>query len=93
MTRSQEKRFKRQCAACRQMRERDELFRVVKVKGEAPVFDPEGKIPGRGAYICRDPQCVRQAEKKRVLSRSLHCAVPEDIYSQIREACEGEAGL
>ncbi len=87
MTLSQEKRFKRQCAVCRQMRAREDLFRVVKTK-EGPAFDPEGKIQGRGAYICRDPQCVGDAEKKRALSRSLHCPVPEEVYSQIREAWE-----
>ena len=42
----------RMCVVCRQMKEKSELLRVTKNGGEFSV-DVSGKLPGRGAYICK----------------------------------------
>jgi predicted RNA-binding protein YlxR (DUF448 family) len=45
------------------------------------VIDPEGKLPGRGAYLCRDGSdgprrgCLERALKRGSIGRALHCAV------------------
>lgn len=54
----------RQCAACRRMFPKSELLRVAVEKGGEPVVDMTGKMPGRGAYLCRSKKCLQDAEKK-----------------------------
>jgi hypothetical protein len=49
-------------------------------------LDLTGKKPGRGAYICRDAACLKQARKARRLERAFACAIPDAVY----EAMEGE---
>lgn len=75
----------RQCIACREMKEKRSMLRVVR--------DPEGKIfldfsskaSGRGAYICNDPECVKKLCKAKILNKVFGCAVDEEVYSRISE--------
>ena len=78
------------------MKPKKELVRIVKApekpdeSGSPPPpaieLDLTGKKPGRGAYICRDPECLRLARKARRLERAFSCKIPEEIYQRI----EGE---
>lgn len=48
----------RSCLGCRRPQPREALIRIVRgPQGEA-VFDPEGRLPGRGTYVCPSPSCV-----------------------------------
>jgi predicted RNA-binding protein YlxR (DUF448 family) len=48
----------RTCLGCRHPQGRDGLIRIVRgPEGEA-VFDPDGRLPGRGSYVCPTPACV-----------------------------------
>lgn len=75
----------RQCAACRCMFPKSELLRVAVEKGGEPVIDMTGKMPGRGAYICRSMKCLREAERKKTLSKSLHCSVSPSVYRELEQ--------
>ena len=47
----------RTCVACREVKSKRELIRLVcNVDGNVQV-DTSGKKPGRGAYLCRMPEC------------------------------------
>ena len=47
----------RTCVACREVKSKQELIRLVcNVDGSVQV-DTSGKKPGRGAYLCRAPEC------------------------------------
>ena len=61
----------RMCVACRNMREKNKLMRLVKTSDETVVFDESGKAAGRGAYICRCRECVERAKKTRAIDRAL----------------------
>lgn len=76
----------RMCVACREMRPQNELIRVVRdnVSGEIRL-DTDKKLFGRGAYICKNAECVRLAVKKRGLERYFKCAVPHEIYTEAEE--------
>ena len=76
----------RMCIACREMRAKKELMRVVRTQEGILAFDATGKLNGRGAYLCKDPACVDKAEKKKALSRALGCEIPAEIYDKLREA-------
>jgi predicted RNA-binding protein YlxR (DUF448 family) len=61
----------RMCIACREMRAKKELMRVVKTPEGILVFDATGKQNGRGAYLCRSSACLERAIKTRALERAL----------------------
>ena len=44
----------RTCVICRNRREKDGLFRIVRTPEGDIVFDKTGKLNGRGAYVCKD---------------------------------------
>ena len=70
----------RMCCACRTRKSADELIRVARESGGYSI-DPERKIQGRGAHVCRDKSCIEKCVKTRALNRSFKTAVPNDVYS------------
>lgn len=66
------------------MFDKQELLRVVKT-ADGISFDPTGKQDGRGAYICKNPDCLATAVKKRGLERSLKTPISTDLYENLRE--------
>ncbi len=78
----------RMCAVCRARREKSELLRIVKSKDGGVIIDREGKLPGRGAYVCRDGGCINLAAKRRVLERAFSCAVDKAVYEELAELGE-----
>jgi len=66
------------CVGCREMKPKRELLRVVKKPTGEIALDKTGKMPGRGAYVCKDAACLAKAVKTRQLERALeHPVVPE----------------
>ena len=59
----------RQCVGCREMKDKKSLLRVVKSPEGEVSLDFGGRAPGRGAYVCRDMECLKKARKffRRVL--------------------------
>ena len=76
---------KRMCAYCRSMKDKSELFRVVHIKGTEPYIDFTFKAQGRGAYVCKNKDCVEGAFKKHSLERSLSCSLDLKIYDEMSE--------
>ena len=74
----------RMCVVCRQMKEKATLLRIVKKDGEFSL-DVSGKMPGRGAYICRNGDCCEKFEKQRSFERAFKGAVPTDIKENIKK--------
>ncbi len=71
----------RMCVACRRMFPQNTLIRIVRDSETGEVMlDADKKRFGRGAYICRNIDCIRKAEKKRGLERHFKCSVPKDVY-------------
>ena len=79
----------RMCVACRQMKEKSELIRIVR-SDDAIMLDKSGKKGGRGAYICKNEECINAAKKRRALSKHFKTAVPDSIYDEIVGAIAGE---
>ncbi len=75
----------RMCIACRELKEKRSMLRVVK-DGEGKIFlDFSSKAAGRGAYICDNPECIRKLGKYRLLNKVFSCAVDAEIYTAIEE--------
>lgn len=77
----------RMCIACRQMKPKAELIKIVR-KEDGAEIDINQKKFGRGAYICKNDECIACAKKRRALSKHFKSALPENIYDEIREAAE-----
>lgn len=80
---------KRMCIACRQMKPKKELIRIVK-NGNETVLDIYQKLEGRGAYICKNEECIDVAKKRRALSKHFKTAVDDSIYDAAKAVTAGE---
>ena len=63
----------RTCNGCGAQKPKKELVRVVRSPEGEVSLDLTGKKPGRGAYICRDIECLKKARKTKRLARVLEC--------------------
>ncbi len=75
----------RQCAGCREHRPKKELIRVVRSPEGQISLDLTGKAPGRGAYICPLPECLKKAQKSRAIDRVLEVPVPPEVYERMMQ--------
>ena len=75
----------RQCTGCREMKSKRDMIRVIKTAENEICIDATGRKNGRGAYICPNKVCLKQAMKNRGLERSLKTAIPETVYQQLEE--------
>lgn len=79
----------RQCVGCREMKPKKELVRVVRApEGGGISLDFRGKAPGRGAYVCPDPVCLKKAIRSRALERAFDTAIPQEVYDALEKAME-----
>ena len=87
----------RTCVACRNTDAKRGLLRVVRLSDGSVAYDPKGKTPGRGAYVCAQPVCIALARKQKKLERSLKVTgIPEslfhDLVSQANQLGREDAG-
>ncbi len=78
----------RQCTGCRANFEKRQLIRVVRSPEGEISLDFKGKKPGRGAYLCKNPDCLKKARKSKALERALETAIPEEVYAELERQME-----
>ena len=78
----------RQCVACREHREKPLLARIVRTPEGTVQYDGRGKVSGRGAYICPDPDCLKKAQRSKALDRSLEVEIPAEVYERLSKEIE-----
>lgn len=74
----------RRCVACRQVRHKSELLRLVKSSDKISI-DITGKAHGRGTYVCKSPECVESLKKRRNLDKVFRVKVPTELYDAVKE--------
>ena len=74
----------RKCVGCGEMKNKKEMLRVLKTPENVVVLDDTGRKNGRGAYVCKNSECLKKAIKARRFERSLSVQIPDEVYS----ACE-----
>ncbi len=75
----------RTCCGCRGTFPKKELVRIVRVPEGDTVLDPGGRMNGRGAYICKNAECLEKAFKKGSIRHTLGAAVSDEIYQRLAE--------
>ena len=73
----------RTCVACRTSRPKRELRRIVRTPSGQIVFDPTGRLAGRGAYVCQDTDCLTKAIDKGARSRALETPLPAAFLEDV----------
>ena len=69
----------RMCVGCREMKEKRELIRIVRTPEGETLIDSTGKKSGRGAYVCRSPECLKRAIKQKQLERQLQASLTDEV--------------
>jgi len=74
----------RRCVACGRLADRTEFWRIVRCWPDHTVRVDAGM--GRSAYLCRNRNCLKLAQQKKRLGRSLRCTVPAAVFDTLN-AC------
>jgi len=81
----------RQCLGCREMFDKRVLARIVRSPEGEVSLDFTGKKAGRGAYVCKNAQCLAKVRKSKALDRAFSCAVPEEVFEGLEKQLEESA--
>ncbi len=73
----------RRCNGCMQSFDKRDLIRVVRSPEGVISIDFTGKTPGRGAYLCKNPDCLKKAIKAKRIDRALETAIPDEVYGEL----------
>ena len=74
----------RTCIACREMKNKRDLIRIVK-NANGIALDKTGKASGRGAYICASKDCLNKCIKTKALHRAFKENVANEVYEKLKE--------
>ena len=73
----------RLCVGCKEMKPKKEMMRVIKsAEGEIFLYTT-GKKNGRGAYICKQVECLEKAFSNHGLERSLKISIPKETIENL----------
>lgn len=73
------------CVGCREMKEKRVMIRVLRTQDNTFCIDTTGKKNGRGAYICKNADCLLKAVKNRGLERSFKTRIPKETAAELIE--------
>ncbi len=74
----------RECIGCGGKFLKSDLLRIGKQKDRI-FFDPGAKAQGRGAYLCKNFNCLTQCVKRKKLNRAFRQNVSEETYQNLAE--------
>lgn len=73
----------RTCVVSREKLPKMELIRVVRTKEGEIVIDLKGKQNGRGAYLKKDIEIIKKAQKGKILNKHLETEIPDSIFEEL----------
>ena len=72
----------RRCVTCRQLLDRQQLWRVIRDHQEGVVLDAG---MGRSAYLCPNEACLEEALRRKRLQKALRCQVPNSVVEVLQK--------
>lgn len=75
----------RKCIACGNSISKKDLLRIVRNPEGQVEIDPSGKKNGRGAYICKNIDCVDLALKKKKIKYALKSEISEEVIKELKD--------
>lgn len=73
----------RTCVACRKVKAKQELIRLVRVSDGSVEVDASGKKAGRGAYLCQSQGCWEVGLRDSQLEHILRTTLTRDNREQL----------
>lgn len=73
----------RKCIVCGELKDKGDLLRIVKNKEEGILIDESGKVNGRGAYVCKNEECIRGLRRTNKLNQAFKMKIEDDIYEEL----------
>jgi len=83
----------RTCVACRKVRAKRELVRLVRIANRSVEVDSSGKKAGRGAYLCPALECWEVGLKGSRLEHTLRTTLTQDNREQLIQYGKSLAGV
>lgn len=80
----------RMCVACRQMRPKNQLLRIVNDPERGSVIDASGKAGGRGVYVCADKECITRTLKNKGFAKVNGFQLNESVRQQLENIANGQ---
>lgn len=80
----------RQCLGCNEHKPKIELVRILRTPEGEITLDLTGKKSGRGAYICKNPACLKKLRKNHRADTNLGVAIPEEVWDALEAQMAGE---
>jgi len=86
----------RKCVGCGISKNKKDLIRVVRSPGNdsrTPFeisIDLKGKKSGRGAYICKDENCLKKAVKAKRFEKNLEVEISAEILEALLQQLKSE---
>ncbi len=78
----------RTCVACRQVKAKRELIRIVRVAEGCVEADPGGKKAGRGAYLCPARECWEAGLRGGRLEHTLRTKLSQENREELLRLSE-----
>jgi predicted RNA-binding protein YlxR (DUF448 family) len=69
------------------MKGKKDMMRVLKTD-DGICLDATGKKNGRGAYVCKNGDCLKLARKNKGLERSFKMSIPVEVYDTLEKEFE-----
>ena len=79
----------RSCVACRTMRQKRHLVRLVRTADGTIEVDTSWRKPGRGTYLCPAQECWQLASKRKSLDHALSIVVTQELWQVLNAYAEG----
>ena len=79
----------RKCLGCGESKPKSELARVVRAPDGSVSLDLTGRKSGRGAYVCKDVECLKKCRKAKRIERSLEVEIPENVWDALEKELAG----
>ena len=75
----------RTCVITKEKLPKQELIRVVRTPEGTVQIDLTGKMNGRGAYLKKDIEVFKKAQKSKTLNKILEVEVNDEIFEQLEK--------
>lgn len=75
--------MQRTCVACRKIKAKGELIRIVRTTDGSVEVDAGGRKRGRGAYLCREQECWEVGSKSNRLEHALRINLTPNNREQL----------
>ena len=75
----------RTCIVCRQKGSKENFVKFVYNKNGDLFIEKEKQLDGRGAYLCKNIDCVKKCIKTKALNRAFKHSIPENFYEGLIE--------